>query len=283
MKHLRTISVLSALLAVSLAAVSFCGAFLPRTYEREVPSMAAQGRGQDLVDLFLVVPLLILSLVFVHKRKRAALFVFGGTVLYILYSFAIYAFGVHFNNMFFLYCTTLGLSLYLFILFMAEMSGREVENWFGSDLPRRLTGGYLIFVAVMFYVLWLKDTLPAVLSGSVPSSVSDYNLLVNPVHVLDMAVALPYFIVAAVLLLRKRRLGYVLAPVALVFTVLLAIALIGMVMMVKTKGIAEDASIAWIFAILAVISTALYVRFMRKMKPPAAGTGARTVPGVPSR
>jgi hypothetical protein len=275
MKHLKMITILSVLVAVFLAAVSFSGAFIPRTYAREVPSMAAQGVGQDIIDLFLVVPLLILSLVFVHKKKRTALFVFGGTVLYTLYSFVIYAFGVHFNDMFFLYCTILGLSLYLFILFMAEMIKKDVEAWFGFDLHRRLVGGYLIFIAVMFYALWFKETLPAVLSGTIPSSVSDYNLLVNPVHVLDMAVALPGLIIAALLLVRKRRLGYILAPIALVFTIILAIALTGMVLMVKAGGIGEDTSIAGIFVVLAVISTFLLVLFLKKMRPAAANAGAQ--------
>jgi hypothetical protein len=273
MRHLKTITILSALLAVSLAVVSIIGAFSPGTYEREVPSMAAQGVGQDVVDLFLVVPLLVLSLVFVHKKKRAALFVFGGTVLYILYSFVIYAFGVHFNSLFFLYCAILGLSLYLFIFFVAEMSEREVEGWFGPSHPRRFVGGYLILIAVMFYALWLKDTLPAVLNSSVPSSVNEYDLLVNPVHVLDMAVALPGLIITALLLFRKRRLGYILAPVALVFTVLLAAALTGMVVMVKARGIGEDTSIAGIFAVLAVISGFLLALFLKKMNPSAGAAG----------
>jgi hypothetical protein len=266
--NMKAITALTILLAVSLAAVSAAGAFLPGTYEREVPSMAAQGAGQDIIDLFLVVPLLVLSLVLLRKKVRAALFIFGGTVFYVLYSFVIYALGVNFNSLFFLYCATLGLSLYLFILVMVEAGRTEVESWFGPGVPSRLVGGYLVLVAVMFYALWLKDTVPAVLGGTVPASVSDYNLLVNPVHVLDMAVALPGLIVAAVLLLRGRRLGYVLAPMALAFTVILAVALTGMVLSVRARGIAEDASVAGIFVVLSVISTVLLALFLRKLKTP---------------
>jgi hypothetical protein len=265
-KLLRTITVLSILLAVSLSVVSFSGAFLPGTYKREVPSMAAQGTGQDLVDLFLVVPLLILSLVLVRRKVKAALFLFGGTVFYIVYSFVIYAFGVHFNSLFFLYCSTLGLSLYLFILVMSEAGRMEVEGWFGPGLPVRPFAVYVVLVAAIFYVLWLRDTVPAVFRGSVPSTVSNYGLLVNPVHVLDMAVALPGLVVTAFLLLRKRRLGYVLAPMALVFLIILAVALMGMVLTVNARGIGEDSSVAGIFAVLAVISTVFLVLFLKKMK-----------------
>ncbi len=266
-KHLGTITVLTVLLAVLLAAVSFSGAFIPGTYGREVPSMAAQGAGQDMVDLFLVVPLLILSLFLVHRKVKAALFLFGGTVFYILYSFFIYAFGIRFNSIFHLYCATLGISLYLFILVMAETGRMEVESWFRQGIPARSIGGYMILVSVMFYVLWLKDTLPAVLDGSVPSTVSDYNLLVNPVHVLDMAVALPGLFLVALLLIRKRRFGYVLAPMALVFLIILAVALAGMVVAVNARGIGEEASVAGIFGVLAVISAVFLVLFLKKLKP----------------
>jgi hypothetical protein len=265
-KLLKILSVLSVLLGISLAVVSFFGAFVPAIYERDAASMAAQGMGQDLVDLFLVVPVFLISLVLFRRGSRLAAFVYGGTLFYILYSFFIYAFGVHFNSLFLFYCLILGLSLYSFVLFMLRMNRLEVESWFGTGRPVRFMGIYLIIVAAMFYLLWLKDVVPSILAGTVPKTVSDNNLLVNPVHVLDLAIALPGLAIAAVLLMRKRRLGYILAPVSLVFVVILAIALVGMVVMLKVKGISEDISIAAIFIILALVSTVLLWLFMRKMK-----------------
>lgn len=262
----KNLSVLSLALAAALAVVSVFGAFFSSTYERDAPSMAAQGMGQDLVDLFLVVPLLVISLTLVLKGSRAAHFIFGGTVLYILYSFVIYAFGVHFNRLFLLYCLILGLSCYTLIIFLFRLNGMEVEHWFGTRVPSRLVGVYLIIVAAMFYALWLKDILPAVISNSIPKSVSDYNLLVNPVHVLDIGLALPGLIVAAVLLLKKRRLGYVLAPIFLVFIIVLAAALTGMVILLKVKGLSDDTSVAGIFIALALISSVFLFVFLKNLK-----------------
>jgi hypothetical protein len=265
-KPLRCVTILTVLLAVSLAAVSICGAFVPGTYSRDAASLAAQGIGQDLVNLFLVVPLLAGSLAFIRRGSRAALLIYAGTVFYILYSFVIYALGVHFNRLFLAYCLTLGLSFYAFILIMIEMAKMDVENWYGPGLPVRLTGFYLVVVSALFYLLWLKDVLPAVINNTVPRSVSDYQLLVNPVHVMDMAIALPGLVIAALLLMRRRRLGYILAPAALVFTVVLAIALAGMVVMSKAKGVSEDISIAAIFIVLAVISGIFLETFLKRLK-----------------
>lgn len=265
-KQLSTITLLSVLLAVTLAIVSFCGAFLPVTYEREVPSLATQGIGQDLVDLFLVVPLLIILLVLVRKQNRAAMFLFTGTLFYILYSFIIYSLGIHFNSLFLLYCSTLGLSTYLFIIMIHELMGMDVASWFEERTPVRLTGISLILVSILFYMLWLKEIVPAVIHNHIPESVSDYNLLVNPVHVIDLAFALPGLILSAILLMKRKSLGYILSLTGLVFIIILAIALAAMVIMLKIKGISEESSIAGVFLILALLSSVILFLFLKKLK-----------------
>jgi hypothetical protein len=254
---------LTAILAAALAAVSIFGAFVSTTYLRDAPSMGAQGTGQDLVDLFLVVPLLILSLIFMFRGSRIAAHIYGGTVFYILYSFFIYSFGVHFNRLFLLYCLILGVSLYAFVLYLCELNRQDVRSWYDGKTPVRSTSIFLLVIAAMFYFLWLKEIVPATLNDSVPKSVSDYDLLVNPIHVLDLAFVLPGLVIAALLLMKRHRLGYVLTPILLVFIIILALALIGMVAMLKVQGISDDTSLAVIFAVLAVISTIFLFVFLR--------------------
>ncbi len=60
LKQIRLITILTIILSISLAIASYFGAFQASTYERDTLSMAVQGMGQDIVDLFIVVPLLIL-------------------------------------------------------------------------------------------------------------------------------------------------------------------------------------------------------------------------------
>ncbi len=265
-KQLKIITTLTVVLSFALAIVSYYGAFVSNTYKRDAASMAAQGIGQDIVDLFFVVPLLIISLVLMYRNNKVAYFIFSGTVFYILYSFFIYSFGVHFNNLFLLYCLTVGASLYTFILIISELNGMDVQNWFSNKVPVRTIGIYFIFIALMFYLLWLKDIIPAILSNTIPKDVSDHNLLVNPVHVLDIAFVLPGLIITAILLIRKHKVGFILTPVFLVFIIILAIALIAMVIMLKIKGISDDTSIAAIFIILAIISIIILGIFLKNIK-----------------
>lgn len=267
-QQLTIITLLASALAIVLAIVSYQGAFIASTYARETASMAAQGAGQDIIDLAIVVPLLVISLCFVRRKNRIALYTFSGTVLYILYSFIIYCFGIHFNRLFLLYCLTLGVSLYTFILVMPELTRTEATIWSEARIPRRAVAIFFLVVAGLFYLLWMKDIVPAVLSNTTPKSVSDYNLLVNPVHVIDIAFALPGIIIIAILLFKKHALGYNLAPVALVFIILLTLALTGMMLMLQARGVSDDTSLVVIFIILGLISIVFLYSFIKHVARP---------------
>ena len=260
----KILRVLTILLGISLTLVSIAGAFLPGTYVRDATSMEAQGIGQDLVDLFLVAPLLLVSYYFLVRGKKTAILVYGGTLFYIMYSFIIYCFGVHFNQLFLIYCLTLGLSLYAFILFMMDLRKQDVGSWF-KDAPVKLISAYIFFVALVFYALWLKSVVPAIIRGTIPPEVSDYDLLVNPVHVIDMAFALPGLIIGAVLLWRKQSMGYLIASIALIFMILLTVALAGMVFMLLVRQISEDFSVAIVFGVLTLTSIAAAILLFGKI------------------
>ena len=76
-KQLKIIITLTVVLSVTLAIVSYYGAFVTDTYERDSASMAAQGMGQDIVDLFFVIPLLIISLILMLKNCKVAFYIYS--------------------------------------------------------------------------------------------------------------------------------------------------------------------------------------------------------------
>ena len=261
----KIVSFLSILLSIPLIIVSYYGVFAPSTYSRETTSLAAQGIGQDIVNLFIVTPLLLVSLYLYNNGKKIAYLIFSGTISYILYSFVIYSLGIHFNNLFLLYCAVLGLSIYIFILSLTDLSKTGFIRIDKNAIPHRIIGLFLIIVATLFYLIWLEEIIPAIIGNTVPKSVSDYNVLVNVVHVIDISFALPGIIISAILLLKKKYLGYVLTTVSLVFILLMAVALIGMVIMMKINGIADDISVAIIFAIISLLSFGMLIRIIRNI------------------
>lgn len=264
-KQLRLITIFSLIMVLFLTIASIFGAFVDITYARETPSMAAQGIGQDLVDLFLVVPATVISLILMNRDNKRATLIFGGLVFYILYSFIIYSLGIHFNLMFLVYCFTLGAASFTFIFYFYGLSRINVKGWYKDSTPNTTLAVFFIVIAALFYMLWLKDVIPAIISNTVPKTVSDYDLLVNPVHVIDISFALPGLIITAILLLRRHNLGYILGVTALVFIIVLTIALSAMVIMTRIKGISDDMSIALIFIILALVSIFFLRSFMGRI------------------
>ena len=263
--YLKTLRILTILLAIFLAVASIAGGFLPGTYERDAASMAAQGTGQDLVDLFLGVPLLLLSFFFASRGSRVWILIYAGTLSYIMYSFIIYCFGVNFNSYFLVYCATLGLSLYAFILVLTGLKQQEVGSWF-EGAPVKLVSGYLFFVALVFYALWLKSVVPAVIHDEIPAEVADYGLLVNPVHVIDLVFALPALIIGSVLIWKRQSMGYIITSIALVFMILLTVALAAMVIMLVVREISEDFTVSIVFGGLTIATIFITVILFRKIR-----------------
>jgi hypothetical protein len=87
---------------------------------------------------------------------------------------------------------------------------------------------YLAAVAVLFYVVWLSEAVPAVLAGAVPQSVIKDGTPTNVVYVVDMAWILPGMLLTAVWLWRKQAIGYALAGALLTFLALLPLAIVAM-------------------------------------------------------
>jgi hypothetical protein len=82
---------------------------------------------------------------------------------------------------------------------------------------------------------------PALISGKVPVSLTEAGLWVNPIHVIDLSVVLPGFIVAGVAALQRREHGlFWLAP-WLVFSALMGSSIIAAMVLMRMAGIASPA------------------------------------------
>jgi len=263
--QLKTLNLLSIPLLLCMGFASWMGIFNESIYQRELPSMAAQGAGQDVVNLFVGGPILLLALLYMNRGSKTASWIFAGMVFYYLYSYIIYSFGIRHNVLFLVYCSTLALSTYIFIFWVHFNSGLDITSWFSKAPPGRATAIFIFAIAAMFYMIWLKDIVPPLLKGEAPAFVIENNYAPNPIHAIDLSFALPGLIITAILLLKNHKLGYLLIPVVLVFIIILAIALLGMMVMVQKRGLSDDMSLVYIFAILALIGGTVLLLFLRRL------------------
>lgn len=240
-------------LLVSFA--SLAGILRPELYRNETADWLAQTSAQDLIDLFLVVPVITFSGWYVFRGEWLARSIWGGTLVYLVYTFILYCFALHFNTLFLVYVGVLGLSTYGFIYYF-RMENRNPSLVRVPSRVRSVLSVYFMVIAAGFFLLWLADVVPAILQGTLPAAIEKAGLTTNPVQVLDLSFVLPGLFIIGLLLRRNHPLGLLFAPVALVFFVLMDITILVIFLAQQAAGTPLEPVGLSILSALTVISLA---------------------------
>lgn len=265
------------LLLVTLAAVAGALTF-PEAIDAPAVTVGNL-QGTALVLGLITLPVLAASMVLWARAMIVAVAFWFGALGSIAYQSVLFLFGVPFNSFFFLYVAMLSLSVWSIVVLAARVSVDAIGGRIGRYAPVRLVAGYLLINAALFGLLWLGSTVPPVLSGDVPPFLEGTGMLTGPVQIIDFAFTLPLMTLAAVLLLRRRPLGYLLSCSLLV---MLAIetASIGvdqwMGHAADPASPAASAALTPMFALLTVIGLAVLGLFLRPgPSPHVLGAGER--------
>lgn len=105
---------LSAPIALLVAIAAGVG-FLIEDLYRDTPINAAQAVGQDLITLVVALPVLVISAILAVRGSRRAHLLWLGVLVYLVYTYLMYALAIKFNPLFLLYVALLGCSLYALI------------------------------------------------------------------------------------------------------------------------------------------------------------------------
>jgi hypothetical protein len=227
-------STIAIVLLVAVTAVA--GIFRPATYAKETLYSSAGAIGSDLVDLLLVVPVLLISGIKGYRGSVPARLVWLGTLGYLLYNFVLYAFGVHFNVLFLVYCATLGLCFYATVFSLPFIPLEQIAQTYSPRAPRKTSAILLIVMAILFAAFDLGEDIPALLAGRVPQSVIQVNLPVSFIHALDLMFLIPGMCITAFLLFRRKASGYALAPAFLALLAIMNIELAVLMVVMALKG-----------------------------------------------
>jgi hypothetical protein len=250
-------------IALFVAVATTAGLFWRSAYSRETLIWATEGRGGDAATLFVIVPTLLISTILALRGSISARLVSMGTVLFMLYDYAMYSMAVHFNALFLVYCAALGFSFYALVLGFRSLQPSEIAKIYAPRAPVKTTATVLFVLAVFFAVQWLREIIPALLAGHPPKSVTDAGLLTSPVHVLDLSIVLPAFFITGIMLLRRKSEAFVLAPALIAFAILMIVAVAGMMAMLTVNGLATDYATAAILVGVATGLSFLLFRYLR--------------------
>jgi hypothetical protein len=219
---------LSLAATVLMVVTSAAGICLPSTYALETRSWATQGCGQDLANLSVVAPAMLIALHFELRGSVRATLIALGLRIYIVYSYVLYSFFIHFGPWFPAYLAILGLSAFALFGAVLHMDRDEIARVLGKNRSAAPAGVLLMALALLFAARWLSEIVPAIRSGLPPKDVAEIGAFVNPVHVLDLAFILPGMIVTAVALWRRRPLGLLFAAPLLTFSTVMGVAILAM-------------------------------------------------------
>lgn len=253
---------LTAPLAVLVATASITGLAVPGFY-RDPVAWSTQAIAQDLADLAFVLPVLVVSALLAARGSRRGWLVWLGALSYLVYTFVIYAFAVHHNRLFLVYVAALGCALWALIGGLVRTDWDDVRASLSPRAPVRVMGLLLLVPAVLFYLLWLSEEVPAALSGTIPQAIVDSGVPTNPVHVLDLSTMLPAMALVGWWAWRGRAIGYGLAPVLLVNTLFQNVAIATMMAVALRAGQPAEPAMIAVFAGMGATVLAALVWYFR--------------------
>lgn len=201
----------------NIAGLVFAGS----VYDQETDSLADAALAQDAGTLGVCVATILL----VWRGHRSGLrgLLGLGVVGFIAYNAVIYCFDITFGPLFLVWTLVLGLSVFT----LASGFRLLVTGHVRIDVPRSAFAAIvMIAVAALFSMLWLIEISGDLMAGDGSTSAAAWQVPTNPVHVLDLAVALPTAFVTGVAVLQRRAIGLVATPAVLSFLIVMSIPIV---------------------------------------------------------
>lgn len=222
-RNLRLGYLISLLIALLTAIASTAGLLSP---DIVYPTTELQHSylTNDIFTLVLGLPILFIAMWLAWRGKLIGLLFWLGAILYGLYNYIAYLFGMPFQGLFFLYLAIVVLSIYTLIALVAVIDGQSVKHRLAGHVPEKLGGGVLILLGAA-YTLLASVMIISYLTGRAALPQSELS-----VFVADFFMA-PAWVIGGALLWRREPLGYVGGTGLLFSASMLFIGIIGIVLL----------------------------------------------------
>lgn len=257
---------LSLLIVLLAVPVHLVGLLAPQIY-RDPAVLLPQNLGTDVVTLVVGIPLLGIAAGALRVGSLRARLLWLGALGYLVYAYGMYALAVRWNPLFLAYLTLFSLSFFSLVIGLLGTDAAAIRDGVKGRAPVRAVATYLITIAVLVSALWLAEEVGALLRGAVPASVVQFETPTNIVHVFDLALVLPAMVIAAVLLLRDRPWGYVLAGLLLVKASTIGLWVAVMIWFSARAGIGTPPAYTVLFVALTIVGAGLMWAFLRRAAP----------------
>jgi len=260
-RNLKPLYLSSLLLAALMAGCSLAGLLFPDTFY-PTPELQHSYLANDVFTLLLGLPFLLISMWLAWRGKPIKISLMGllfwpGALLYGLYNYLAYLFGLPFQGLFFLYLLIVIISTYTLFALVPNIDGESVKKQLDGRVPERFGGGVLIFLGGT-YILLASAVLISNLSGQVSLPQSEL-----AVFVADFFIA-PAWVIGGLLLWRRQPIGYVAGTGLLFSASMLFVGVIGIVllqaMMEGGPFPFSDVFVLFVMGLICFIPLGLFIR-----------------------
>lgn len=234
-------------------------------YGRETQNFVDQALAQDAVNLVIIAPAVIITAMMAARGSLRAPLVWLGLLAFTSYNYVIYTMSVHVGPLYLLWIAVLGLSSFALIGGAIRLRPETYKQAAG-DRPHLFAGWFQVVAGVLFAALWLRDIVPAIAAGRVPTSAAELDLPSSPVHVLDLALFLPAVILSGILLLRRTGPGYLTTSAALVFMIATGLPAVATPLLAAARGVPPVWDAVPPLALIMIIAGITLVRFLRRVR-----------------
>ena len=211
---LRAAYVLSAAVGGLMLAASSAGLFVEGLYPDD-PWAREAFRAGDLVTMALVAPALITSLIMSARGSTRATLGWMGMLGYSVYNYAYFVFGARFNDILLLHVALFSISIFALVSALRGLDVDSLGGGFRSKVVARSIGMFLLAVGLAQGGLWVFVVLRFVTTGQLLEDIPVEGQ--HLVFALDLSLLAPTLVLASVLLLRVRPVGFVMGTAVSVF------------------------------------------------------------------
>lgn len=181
-------------------------------------------RGTDFTIIFIVVPLLVITLVLdIKKKSLKSRMALTSVISVFTYYSASIAFGVTYNGLQLIYIALFSFSLFGLITAIAGIDTKKLEESIKGTIPYRGIYIFLVLTGIALIAAWLPDIIGPLAAGRSLQLIEVYTTEIT--YVLDMGVVGPAAFICLYKLKKRRGTGYILLNMLLTLCIIVGIML----------------------------------------------------------
>lgn len=209
----RTSIVLSVIILALATIASLGGLFIPNLYRDQTDFVLGAWYANDLVTLFLAIPLLLGAIFFKHKGSVRGHLVWMGMVYFMMYNFAYYLFGAAFNWFFLIYVALFTLAIVALIIGVVETDQESITGK-GTNRVTKIVSGFMVIWSLILSIAWIGQWVDFVRTDMLPALIVQTKGATHLVAALDLSFVIPLAFISGIWLWQNRPWGYVLALIS---------------------------------------------------------------------